>query len=70
MDAMPLQSVLFVLALALGGLVLVLWVCLPFAVFGTKPLLTRQVQLLEEQNALLRAMVPPAAPGDPRVQRW
>ena len=47
----------FYLALvALALIVLVLWICLPFAVFGVKPLLQRQVDLLEEQNALLKQL--------------
>lgn len=41
---------------ALAVIVLVLWICLPFAVFGVKPLLQRQVDLLEEQNALLKQL--------------
>lgn len=37
--------------------VVVLWICLPFAVFGVKPLLQRQVELLEQQNELLKQLV-------------
>jgi hypothetical protein len=48
----------FYLALvALAVVVLILWICLPFAVFGVKPLLQRQVELLEQQNELLKQMV-------------
>lgn len=42
---------------ALAVIVLVLWICLPFAVFGVKPLLQRQVDLLEEQNELLKQLI-------------
>ncbi len=31
----------------LGGLVLLLWLCMPFAVFGTKRLLREQAKLME-----------------------
>ena len=52
-------------------LVLVLWVCLPFAVFGVKPVLRRQVELLEQQNELLNALVQRLTPptGAPRDYR-
>lgn len=38
----------------LAVIVLVLWAFLPFAVFGVKSLQQRQIELLQEQNALLR----------------
>lgn len=47
-----LWAVLVLLAL----LVLVLWVLLPFAVFGIKPLLRQVLEEQRAQTALLRAL--------------
>lgn len=59
---------LYIALVLFGILVAVLWIALPFAIFGTKGLLK---QLLSEQrktNALLEARIKGTPPSD-RAQR-
>lgn len=48
-------SVLILIA-AVFIIVLVLWICLPFAVFGTKPLLEQLLAETRTTNELLRKL--------------
>lgn len=53
----------FVLLLILAGLVLlVVWIILPFAVFGVKPLLRSVLHELRRQNDLLERAFPDKRP--------
>lgn len=47
----------YLVLLAIAVVVVVLWICLPFAVFGVKSLLQCQNDLLVEQNDLLRQLL-------------
>jgi hypothetical protein len=47
-------GLLYVLLIAFAIVVLILWVLLPFAVFGVKPLLEQLLAELKTMNDLLR----------------
>lgn len=55
-------TVLLVLFLV-GLLIAVLWVLMPFAIFGTKPLLRQLIEQERITNEHLRALRGGAAPG-------
>jgi len=57
------EYVLFMMFLGvLGTIVLILWICLPFAVFGTKPRLDEMIRELRKINAQLAAIAERGAP--------
>lgn len=39
------------------GVILVLWIAMPFSVFGTKPLLKKLIQEQEKTNKLLKSVL-------------
>ncbi len=47
---------LYLVALLFGVVIGILWIILPFAVFGTKPLLRELISEIRETNALLANM--------------
>ena len=44
---------LMFLASVFGVIVVILYICLPFAIYGTKPLIREQNELIRNQNTLL-----------------
>lgn len=50
-------ALFFFILLVLSGVVLVLWVALPFSVFGIKGLLRRCIAEQERTNALLERLI-------------
>jgi len=74
--ARQIAIILLALAIAVGLIVLALWVGLPFGVFGTKPLLRRAGcspretnRKLEEIRRLIAELGPQAAPALTLTQR-
>ena len=55
--AFGMLGMLLVVMLAIA--LLLLWICLPFALFGTKPLLRELIQEVRKTNALLQSRTPP-----------
>lgn len=55
-DAFPVGGFLLVVLVLLALLVLVLWVLMPFAVFGTKPVLRALLAEQRRTNALLEEL--------------
>lgn len=58
-------GLLVVGAVVLGIVLLALWIALPFAIFGVKPLLQHLLDEQRRTNALMQAMIPPASPSAP-----
>ncbi|MBI2412548.1 MAG: hypothetical protein HYV24_05005 [Deltaproteobacteria bacterium] len=63
MDPSYLHSILVVLGafaiflIVSVGVILVLWIAMPFSVFGTKPLLKKLIQEQEKTNKLLKTIL-------------
>lgn len=63
MDPSNLHSALVVLGafaiflIVSVGVILVLWIAMPFSVFGTKPLLKKLIQEQEKTNKLLNSIL-------------
>jgi fumarate reductase subunit D len=66
-DAMVAGGTVMTVAMILGFLVLVLWLLLPFAVFGTKPRLERIEFELQHTNRLLERLVARLEREEPRA---
>ena len=66
-DAMVAGGTVMTVAMILGVVVLVLWLLLPFAVFGTKPRLERIEFELQRTNRLLERLVARLEGGEPRA---
>ena len=76
LDIVFSNPLFFILALA-ALVVCVLWVCLPFAVFGTKPLIREHIAAtkaladrLDDTNRLLAAIAPAATRLDYESGAW
>lgn len=52
-------GVFLVVLAAIGLVIAILWICLPFAVFGVKPLLEQLLAEARTTNDLLRRLVRP-----------
>jgi hypothetical protein len=66
-DAMAAGGTVMTVATILGFVVLVLWLLLPFAVFGTKPRLERIEFELQRANRLLERLVARIEGGEPHA---
>jgi hypothetical protein len=66
-DAMAAGGTVMTVATILGFVVLVLWLLLPFAVFGTKPRLERIEFELQRTNRLLERLVARIEGGEPHA---
>ncbi|MBI5887681.1 MAG: hypothetical protein HZB82_03105 [Deltaproteobacteria bacterium] len=55
--ALVILSAFFIFFVAAAGVMVILWIALPFSVFGTKGLLTRLIEEQEKTNALLKELL-------------
>lgn len=55
--ALVILSAFFIFFVVAAGVMVILWIALPFSVFGTKGLLTRLIEEQEKTNALLKELL-------------